>query len=226
MVSSAERAIRDDLVAWWHENYPDARVVHELPLSSFSAAGRADLGVISSTEIILVEIKSEKDRLHKLETQYQAMSRRAHWFQCVLHDKWFGEPNEWGEPCIKGQNWLPPHEARNNCWSWPSREFGWNWNKASMSLPGEGLPAAALLLEMLHADELRSGFQFYPIPGPRSRATREDLIRHLTAFLTGSQVREMVCRALRARRFAEADPAICDELGPKQPDLLEVRCGS
>lgn len=224
MASSAERAIRDDLVAWWHENYPKARVIHELPLSSFSAAGRADLGVISPTEIILVEIKSEKDRLDKLEAQYRAMSRRAHWFQCVLHDKWF-ERGKFGPRAVNGQDWLEDYMVWRHCWSWPSRDAGWGnrWG----GYPDETLPASYDLLHFLHAAELDRAYSIYSadVAKRKRRMSREQMVRQLTGALTGDQVRRTVCRALRARQFAEADPAICDEPEPKQPDLLEVANG-
>lgn len=67
MASVAEREIRDAVVEWWHRAAPQARVVHELPLSSLSGQGRADLGVIFPDQIVLVEIKSERDKLTRLK---------------------------------------------------------------------------------------------------------------------------------------------------------------
>lgn len=195
MASSAERAIRDDLVSWWHANEPRGRVVHELPLSGFSDAGRADLGIIFPDSIVLIEIKSERDKLDRLEKQMTAMSQRSHHWFAVCHERWF-KPD-----CddLIGQDWM----------KWSHREHVWRWpgpRRFNRYTPQNWTPNPYFLIDMLWADELRTAFNLCGLSAPPKQNPMWQNSRDLGHAATGAQITKAVCAALRGRVFAEADP--------------------
>lgn len=194
MASSAEREVRDALVEWWHKHEPRGRVVHELPLSSFSGEGRADLGIIFPDTIVLVEIKSELDKLTRLQKQFDAMASRAHAWHMVCHEKWFDAD---GQP--KDQEWVH-YSHREHFWRYPAPSDGWRFERYRIT----ATPHPAHMLGMLWADELREA-------GAARGLTMIGSISDLYRKLSGRQVAQAVCGALRRRSFAEADPPIFDE---------------
>lgn len=202
MASSAEREIRDALVGWWHRNEPRGRVVHELPLSCMSGDGRADLGIIFPDALVLVEIKSERDKLTRLEAQFKAMRGSAHDFMAVLHDRWFDEKGD-----VVGQSWMN-WAAREHVWRYPEPDKGWQFHRYGRG--GSGLPPNPYnLLRLLWADELRDAYGRAGIMG-LGRATMHAMVHDLGQRLTGRQVTQVVCAALRRRSFVEADPPMGD----------------
>jgi hypothetical protein len=195
MASAAEREIRDAVVDWWHKNEPQGRVVHELPLSSFSGKGRADLGIIFPDAVVLVEIKSERDKLDRLATQFDEMSKRSHAFQIVAHEKWFDE-----EGGLKDQTWMK-WSHKEHLWRYPSPK--WTFERYRLPLR----PSNWLLLDLLWADELRACYPRAGIAASQRGMNMHQMTYDLHEKLTGRQITRVVCAALRARAFSEADPA-------------------
>lgn len=201
MASVAEREIRDVLVNWWHTHEPRGRVVHELPLSSFSGDGRADLGIIFPDAIVLVEIKSEKDKLGRLKEQFDAMRQRGHDFMAVLHEKWFDADGE-----VRDQAWIN-WAAKEHIWRYPEPTKGWTFNRYGRGYNSSLPPNPYLLLNLLWADELRECYAHAGVMGS-GKANMHSMIHDLGQRLTGRQVTRAVCAALRRRSFAEADPPV------------------
>lgn len=196
MSSGAEREIRDAVVDWFHKNEPRGRVVHELPLSSFSGAGRADLGIIFPDQIVLVEIKSEKDKLTRLEKQWGEMSKRCHDLKVVCHERWFD-----GDAGLKDQSWM--HWAhKDHLWRYPSN----NW--AYERYGSKFRPSSWMLLDLLWADELRDSYRLAGVMASNPRMDMRGMTHDLHQKMTGRQIVSTVCQCLRARKFSEADDPI------------------
>lgn len=202
MASAAEREIRDAVVAFFHAAEPRCRVVHELPLSSMSGNGRADLGLIFPDTIYLVEIKSEKDKLDRLEKQFGQMVQTAHGVLIVAHQKWIEGDG------LRGQSWMN-WSHRESVWSYPAPLHGWQFERYRA---GSHAPNPYRLLGLLWADELRTAYRLAGVMAASREMTMHSMTNDLQQKLTGRQVREVVCKLLRARAFSEADPPIPLEL--------------
>ena len=196
MASTAEREIRDAVVDWFHRNEPRGRVVHELPLSAFSGAGRADLGIIFPGSIVLIEIKSERDKLSRLEKQWGEMAKRCHDMRIVCHDKWF-EP----DGGLKDQSWMG-WAHKDHLWRYPSPD--WKFDRYIEKFR----PGSWHLLDFLWADELRDCYKLAGVMASSPSLAMHGMTRDLHEKLTGRQIREAVCQCLRARKFSEADDPI------------------
>ena len=88
--SSAEAEIRDAVVARIREQRPNARIIHEINVSTYGP-NRIDLIAVDAAEIIAVEIKSAKDKLDRLPAQIEAMKRVAHHVIYAIHEKFLVE---------------------------------------------------------------------------------------------------------------------------------------
>ena len=200
ITASTDEDIRMDVERWLHRFYPNYRVIHELPMSSFSGVGRADIAAVSLDHIVLLEIKSAKDTLSRLAKQARAMnSLTPDWF-VVLDQRWV-------DPAAirHGAKRLDPKVlGRKNTyrvWVWPEPDYGWNLQR------GHGWANPFDLLELLWREELRSIARHRRVPAP-SRATRHDLKLALCRALTGQTVIQATCAALRAREFSRADDPV------------------
>ena len=152
---------------------------------------RVDLAAIAPDLLVLVEIKSRKDTLDRLPEQVRIFGPACH--RLVV--------------CYAAERWDYSTVSKSADWSveiWPDNRPEW-WSIGGGFKP----PNTSAMLNLLWRDELyweasRAGFQ------PHKRESRSPLMRKLWDGLTGRQVVAAVCRQLRARRFAEADPPIVD----------------
>ncbi len=192
--SSAEWEIRDALVSSFHENEPNARIVHELNVAG-TGSNRADLGIVFPDTLVLIEIKSAKDTLSRLEPQFEAFQKCSHMVLIVAYEKHFNEQNH-----LKDCEWMR-WSHREHVWKYPAKAWTFPRYKAFVE------PHAYAFLDMLWAEELKDALEYHQLGWPKG-APRWELIRDLTLKLTGKQVRETVCRQLRQREFAEADAPI------------------
>jgi len=216
MASSAERDIRDAVVAQLCQLMPAARIVHELNVAG-QGTNRIDVAAITETTIVGVEIKSEKDVLKRLDKQWAAFNKICHHVIVAAHEKHFAEHREtWQKD---GEGYLDLNHPlffgkwamRRHVWRFPRpdgasarfRHEGDNWDFDPIRAAAAKYPlCSSALLEMLWASELRAE------GGGGGRATRPAMISKMALYMTGSEVRAAVCRQLRARTFAEADPPI------------------
>jgi len=191
-VSEAEERIRSKAEAALRSAFPDARIIHELVVRQGSC--RIDLAAVTPQRILLVEVKSEKEVLTRLERQLSEARTVADGVFVVVAEKHLDKAREiagWIEACAEDRF------GTEIAGSYAARRIM------------EGLCHAPARLEMLWASELRA------VAGCGDRATRSFCIRHASEYLTGSEVRRRVCDALRARNFPRADAPIFSDLFPQ-----------
>ena len=190
MASQAERDMRDLVVQRLRKLRPEARIIHEVNCWG-SGSPRVDVMAVSPDELVGVEIKSERDTLDRLALQVKAFRDRMHLVLCV-HG-------------VHRQNPEYPRFRGDEEWPYPVEDLKrWTLHRFRRT------PAASSnLLGMLWHEELASIAARHTCNVTRS-ATRGAMITVLALDLTGREVRREVCRCLRLRRFAEADPPIED----------------
>lgn len=204
--SASERAIRDAVCAHLRSELPKARIIHEL------VAGwcRADLAVVEPQRLLLIEIKSEKDVLDRLDTQMRTFEKSSHGAILVAHERWFDrEPYSNGAPRIA---WAHKNSGWVGCgiWAYPAPVIGhgYRWRLPNVSLRQ---PRAYDFLSLLWRDELIAEAARHRIAVPR-RARVSDIVDLMSWMMTGREIAQAVCRQLRARAFPEADAPITDYL--------------
>lgn len=183
--SEAEERIRAKAEAALREEWPDARIIHELMLQQGGC--RIDLAAVTRDRIIAVEIKSERDTLDRLKEQARQAELVADYFTAVVAEKHYNDAWQRHHVSILAvckEDDARPHFAR-------SRRFVM---EATCNAPAR--------LQMLWAEELRR------LAETGARASRSYSIRLASETLTGAEVRRRVCAMLRARSFPRADPAI------------------
>lgn len=205
--SDAEREIRTAVVDWLRKKRPNARIVHELVVGSC----RADLAAIDLETITLVEIKSAKDNLNRLERQVREFNPSCHRLIVVADRKWFETFNYLDGSSVG----IRPKPAlvslgHNSLWCYPEvkqDEFsnGLPWRLPSLIFKAE--PRAANLLSLLWRIELLDEAKGHGLL-VNSRTTRPTLIKEMAWGMTGQQVARAVCRQLRTRHFPMADTAV------------------
>lgn len=188
MASEAERWLRGLAVERVRELMPDARVVHELNVETGSC--RVDLAAVAPDRLVMLEIKSRKDKLDRLPEQARIFAPACHRLVVVYASE------RWDVGTI-----YKASDYRAEVWPEDRREW-WNISRDSFKLPNTSAMLNLLWREELFWEADRHNLQ------PHKRANRSDLMRSMWRYLTGQQIVEAVCRQLRSRTFAEADPAI------------------
>ncbi|HEU5019673.1 MAG TPA: hypothetical protein VFT69_17075 [Pseudolabrys sp.] len=199
-ISSAEREIRDAVVRRSRELWPDARIIHELNVEHGQV--RADLAAVTPSLLILFEIKSERDKLHRLSNQLRHFGPVSHHLIVAAHEKWCSGsklPNGDVDPIIRfaghGELWRYP-ESTSLRWHAPYRHV---------------VPWPHRMLRLLWTDELRSVAAAQGV-AKVSRRSGFDLCDLLARTMPGAAVEQAVCAMLRKRQFAEADPPVTEEV--------------
>lgn len=191
MASEAEERIRLKCEAALRQQFPDARIIHELVVRQGSC--RLDLAAVTPNRVVLVEVKSERDVLTRLPQQMKEAREVADLFRVVVAERHLASARE-----IMGWTGIVDEDdfAREIRTSWATKQF--------MSTPCNS-PAR---LAMLWANELRI------VAECGAKSNRSDCILRASDYFTGSEVRRRVCSALRARPYPRADPPILSELFP------------
>lgn len=191
MASEAEERIRSKCEAALRQQFPDARIIHELVVQQGSC--RLDLAAVTPSRIVLVEVKSERDVLTRLPQQAKEARRVADLFRVAVAQKHLDKARE-----VMGWTGIVEEDDF-------AREIGTAWaTKQVLSTPVN----APARLAMLWADELRI------VAECGSKANRTDCIFKASEYFTGSEIRRRVCAALRARSYPRADPPILSDLFP------------
>ena len=189
MASESERQIRACVVQRLRELAPEARIVHELNV--MHGQNRVDVAAIERERILAVEIKSEKDNVARLKDQIRSYTQVFRHVTIASHEKHIDDIKRMNLPITKVQLWGYPGDLSK--WTPP---LSWEPPRSS-----------ALLLALLWRDELAEECVLRGV-AVRKRANRNDMITALAWELTGRDVYRSVCRQLRKRVFAEADPPI------------------
>lgn len=220
--SPAEAEIRDAVVARIRKHRPDARIIHEINVSTYGP-NRLDLIAVDREEIIAVEIKSAKDKLDRLPAQVEAMRWSAHHTIVALHEKFLVEQstNQWAAHYERDGVYflkkLPDGLRRVHAWVYPEirrnpKANGWD-HLARWRFPDRHaestLPHGAL--SFLWRDELYELCGAFRIPVGK-KATMGPMARALRWHCTGKELTRGICAMLRARRCVEADPEIVERI--------------
>jgi len=219
MVSEAEERIRLKVEAELRCLYPTARIIHELVLST--GVSRLDLAAVTEDQIIVAEIKSERDTLSRLQAQIAMAHEVADVTWVVVAEK-----HRDALAHLSGQYSFGPERPRNPPLTGMWRE---HWQNPDY-LPG--LERCVRLVETDDGfEKTQPGYWHRRVTDPRAvfdvlwaQERRDAIARHGAPVLktatcaqthawavenmTGAQIRREVCRALRLRTFARADERI------------------
>lgn len=199
--------MRELIVPVLRDRWPTARIVHEFPLRY--SANRIDLGAITETEIIAVEIKATRDThgvTERLAEQVRAFTPIAHRIIFALAPKWAADDSgarrilsNMRQAGLAWETWRVSAEAGTvdtldaPRWFDVRHSFPWPWR----------------LLDLLWAEELREIAVSYRVLG--AGGTQHDVLRDkLAMVLTGRQAVMAACCALRGRAAfaAGSDPPV------------------
>ncbi|HEY0920616.1 hypothetical protein [Devosia sp.] len=236
--SSAEVEIRDAVVARLRELRPDARIVHELNVDE--GMNRVDVAAIGRDRIVFVEIKSERDKPHRLARQLHAFGPCCHALILAAHEKWFASPGTERKVRRVHKVRVPQQDPDTGMMTLvPGTIEDWY----NVHLPS---PMQLLLAEFPHWGIAE--WQYPPPDGHRRwelqrydwhrpwadkllhllwrnelvavcdrlrvacspRAARSDLIAAIVQVARCLEIEAEVCHALRGREFAEADAPIVE----------------
>lgn len=222
--SSDELEIRDYVVGRLRRLMPAARIVHELNVAG-QGTNRIDVAAIAATAIVGVQIKSRKDTLKRLDEQWAAFRKCCHFVIVAAHekhfrpysDRWYGVH----EPALTMLDHPLFHGSRGktnqkHVWRYPEPEETdrlRHWTIFDPLRDTQVQPRAYNALDMLWADELRRECARHSLDA-RQRRTRHEMILDMAWLMTGKEIAHAVCRQLRARSFAEADPPILEMASP------------
>lgn len=207
--SEAEERIRAKAEAMLRRNWPDARIIHELMMEQGGC--RLDLAAVTTDLIALVEIKSERDVLHRLPDQIRAAVKVSKSVYIATAERHIEKIQVLDEPWVKGDgphgNVKNPAYVKEFCQCILMREveddlvpqYQYRYQNPSRVLHSYDY------LNMLWADELR---RVCYDSGVGQKATRGFCIARACEVLSGQEVRRRVCRELRSRPFPRADPPI------------------
>lgn len=208
--SSDEREIRDAVAAWLRAEFRDGRVIHELNCGH--GKNRIDVACVTMSKIISVEIKSKKDSLKRLPAQINAFRECSHTVIAVCDEKFFEEFDyHKGGTGFRKNKELRQAAGHTLTWCWP-RPDGDGWERFGWILSDhhrDEKPDTRALLVLLWTAELRAAAMDHGL-GDKGvkRMPGYKLAKLLWSELSGSQIEDAVCKALRQRKFAEADDAI------------------
>ena len=220
--SSDEAEIRDAVVARLRERRPNARIIHEINVSTFGP-NRIDLIAVDVAEIIAVEIKSKKDKLDRLPAQIEAMKGVAHHVIVGLHEKFLVEksthikahhyerdgqyfmrhlPDDWKYDVSA---WVYPEVRRCVDPEWQHDTL----EKWYIPAPRLDIPLPEPALDLLWRAELYELCGHLRVAVGR-RANMSEMVTSLRWQCAGKELTRGICTMLRMRRCVEADPEIAE----------------
>lgn len=226
--SSAEVEIRDAVVARFRELWPGGRIVHEMNVDE--GVNRVDVASITRDQLVMCEIKSERDKPLRLADQLHAFGPCCHALVAAAHESWFQSPGSRPKAVrrrVRGSNEIHSYTIDKALASPMADLLGQfpHWNVVEWEFPEPAdsyrrwavqpyqlhCPWPERLLHLLWREELYSACIEHRI-NAGSRATRSDMVRWMLKALAGPAIEAAVCRQLRQRTFAEADAPIIDEI--------------
>lgn len=216
--SVAEERIRAKVEAAMRSRWPSARIIHELVLASSEI--RIDLAAVTANEIIVAEIKSERDTLKRLEAQI-GMAHEVADVTWVVVAEAYREvlehlanssstgPERPRSPPLTGmwrEYWQNPDylPGLERCQRMVETEDG-------LALIGQShrsrVPDPRAVFDMLWAPERRDVIA--AAGGPvSSKASCHETLTWAVEHMSGGAIRRAVCATLRRRKFARADPPV------------------
>lgn len=210
--TGSEAEIRAAVVERMRALRPRSRIVHELNVNG-QGSNRIDVAAIGKDEIIAIEIKSKNDHLKRLSTQWEEFNKVANTVIVVAHKKHFVEHPKSGDIDLNHPLFLGDWYAMEKVWRYPrpmvnTRPFPvWDFPRRLDRTP---MPRAFDMLRLLWAEEMRTECSRHGITAT-TKTNRDTMARNMAWHMTGKEISEAVCRQLRIRNFAVADPAIYPE---------------
>lgn len=213
--SNEELAMRALIVPELRRRWPDARIIHELPLRY--STNRIDLAAVTLTEIVSVEIKSSRDVCDRLEKQLRSFLPISSRVIVALAPKWNVEL-----PCLKmdrGNGITSYTRQRTEAQEVIKRVGGhtetWTVDadagsfKVTEQCYRSNRPWLAKMLDMLHVAELVEIASRYRC-WTGKRPVHETLVAACSELMVGREIIGAVCAALRARAAfaADTDPPV------------------
>lgn len=188
--SGEELAMRGAIEAWGRARWPDARVFHELTIGMC----RADLAFICPADLIVVEIKSSRDTLDRLDKQMRVFKEHVPEVWVALAPKWKDDSKK---PFIANEMFVTESAIETVC----------SWRRT----PDRNGLCYNAMLHLLWAEEARA------IAGRKSclsnkRQPLHSVVPELALHLTGKEILEEVCRELRGRytAYTADEPVYCE----------------
>ena len=253
--SAAEERIRAKVVETLRRQLgPSYRIIHELVVEQGGC--RLDVAAVSEDELVVVEIKSEKDVLKRLADQVRVARKVAQKTWVVVADKHLPAVKAMTESTITYEVYGPiqfahnyrrlagPEQVRPVLRSENNPTYFGELNycrilteddAGGLTLaPGIGYgerpprPQPGEMLKMLWADELRGFARRF---GAGATTPREQTMLLAIEHASGREIRRAVCAALRARSFPRADPPTyapgCDAAqAAPKPNLFRSGAGA
>jgi hypothetical protein len=237
MASDAEARIRDKAAAYLRKNYPNARIVHELVLSSGNI--RIDLAAITENKIVVVEIKSERDTLKRLGAQVEFATYVANEIIVFINEKHTNalkaaiDFSRYGESLSslrqEFKEFIATHHDKNNKFTSAQENAISTYSRILIEREntdtfevfnkfGKYNPSwhstfqHKRILGMLWASELtdicRKIGSRYPFKIGSKNLRICDATEYILEHATGREIRQFVCQALLKRQFAYADEPV------------------
>ncbi len=208
--------MREIMVSELRTRFPQARIIHELPLRYGS--NTIDLAAVTETEINAVEIKSSRDVMDRLEKQLRTFAPISTRLIVALAPRWNEKLPSIERPSKHpgARTLISQHTDAQRIISSVHANHVETWTcdaAAGTAAQTDGgyltnrFPWPRLALDILHVLELEVvAFKH----GIAARARHDLLADACAAGMTGNQVMRAVCAALRTRTaFAAAsDPPI------------------
>lgn len=224
--SAEEGQMRALIVPELRKRYPDARIIHELPLRY--STNRIDLAAVTPREIVSVEIKSSKDVADRLEAQIRAFLPISSRVIVALAPRWNEKlPTTAAERVSKeGVRFTAFSRKHTECQDIIQRVGAggepletWTVDAKQGSIVvtegayrRDGHPWLVKMLDILHVAELVEVARRHKC-WQGKRPVHLDVRNACADLMTGREIVAAVCRALRARdAFAAAsDPPVTAE---------------
>lgn len=185
--------------------WPDARIIHELPLRY--STRRIDLAAVTPDALVSVEIKSSRDDTSRLEAQMRGFAPVSDFMICAVAPKHLtGDVTN-----------IIERTVGHACGLWvvdvPCGSV--TVDRGHWLLRGRW---AHHMLDMLHVEELIAIADQHRVSRKR-RPNHTDLVDALTDILAGREVKAAFFAALRSRHAfaAQSDPPIREQKLTCQP---------
>lgn len=201
--SEAEERIRAVAEADLRRTKPDARIIHELVVHNC----RLDLAAVTPDEIVLVEVKSERDVLDRMKAQIGSAWRVTRDVKIYAAPRWRKEMRRltsyWDIDDARRTN-----EHRCDVISHSTVIIAGEAQEVIHTPPSYDL---RVMVQPMHVWDLMWSAEMCAaltkIGLPTKRMNQFDLTRMAVEHMSGREIRRAVCAALRARAFPRADPA-------------------
>jgi len=234
--SESEERIRVAVVDSLRRTLPQARIIHELMLRQ-GVGPRLDVAAVTPDRIVLVEIKSERDVLKRLQAQVEASLLVTNDVRVVVAEKHRAAVVAMERPYMldpaTGHTMMTPPDGKGCQRSIPNPGYIDGLRHCSVQVetpagleragpytgllhgPTDPVPmvSSADLWELLWHGEAATVLNAYGLAAG-ARTNRHKMKLAACENLTGGQVRRGVCAMLRARAFARADPPLDHGLQP------------